>query len=125
MAHAPLIGYDGSVYTANELAGALASSSESDYVRLIADWLARGDCDDEEPGLTGLPVADALTAAAVAYRCTASGRTAPAWTCRKNRVLDTFWHPSDDRFFAYSMSHTPTDFLIRGLLVEEGSLESV
>ncbi|MDP3972959.1 MAG: hypothetical protein Q8P61_08635 [Candidatus Nanopelagicales bacterium] len=112
-------------YPVAELAVALATSDTSDYVRLVADWLAHGDLDDSEPTPTGLPVPDALVAAAVAYRCTRTGDRAPAWTSRPDRCLGTFWHPGDDRLFAYSLAHAPTDFLVRGVVVEQDSLVSV
>lgn len=50
--------------TAQQLADALASSTESDSVRLVADWMQRtlksADRDLTEPRLSGNRVVDAL-----------------------------------------------------------------
>lgn len=94
-------------------------------MRLVADWLSRGVIEESEPRLTGSPVPDALVAAAVAHRCTSQGRAAPEWTHQTVRCLNSFWHPGSDRFFAYSLAHTPSDFLVRGIVVERDSLVSV
>lgn len=119
--------YSGDVrrYPAADLAASLAANDASQYVRLVADWLTRGHVDEFEPPLTGHPVPDALVAAAVAFRCTTRGEPSPEWTSQPDRQLATFWHPGNERFFAYSLAHTPADFLLRGLVVERDSLESV
>lgn len=94
-------------------------------MRLVADWLTRGSVTGDEPELTGLPVVDALVAAAVAQRARSLGIEGPAWTRRPERCLPSFWHPGLDKFFAYSLAHAPAEFFVRGLIVERDSLVSV
>jgi hypothetical protein len=112
-------------YTPADLAATLALSAESDFVRVVGDWLARGSVAGPAPDATGDRVCDALVAAAVAHLASTRGEPVPAWTREPSRILDSFWHPGRDAFFAYALAHAPAQFAIRGLLVERDSLVSV
>jgi len=111
--------------TPEELAGALQAADELDYVRLVSDWLTRGDVEGPEPISTGDPIVDALVGASVAYRARLIGRPVPAWTRSSGRVSDVFWHPGSDRFFALALARSPAEFAIRGLFIDADSLVSV
>ncbi len=113
------------VRTALDLVAALADAPESDYVRIVADWLTRGTVTSVDPGLTGTAVIDALVAAAVAHLARRGDIPVPGWTSAPTRVLRSFWHPGSDRFFAWSLAHAPAEFAIRGVLIEQDSLVSV
>jgi len=112
-------------YTVADLAATLAASTEANYVRVVADWLVNGDLSDREPALTGTPIVDVLVAASVAHLARSRGIAPPSWTHTPVRMLSSFWHPGGDRFFAYSLAHTPSEFLARGVIVEQDSLVSV
>lgn len=112
-------------YTVDDLAATLAASTEENYVRVVADWLVNGDLSDNEPALAGTPVVDALTAATVAHLARSRALNPPRWTFAPTRALPSFWHPGSDRFFAYALAHTPSEFLSRGVIIEQDSLVSV
>lgn len=112
-------------YTAAALARTLATSAAESYVRVVADWLDRGEIGDAVPPLTNRGPCDALVAAAVAHRARSTGGDAPAWTYEPARHLPSFWHPGSDAFFAYALAHSPAEFRARGVLIEAGSLVSV
>jgi len=112
-------------FTAADLAATLALSPEESYVRVVADWLARGEVASARPALTGRPVVDALVAAGAAHLARLNETEAPAWTREPTRILPSFWHPGSDRFFAYSLAHAPAEFAVRGILVEQDSLVSM
>lgn len=108
-----------------DLAAALTSSPQSDYVRVVAHWLAHGEIDDSEPQPTGNALVDALVASAVAHLARLGNAPIPSWTHDSQRCLDALWHLGSDRFFAYALAHTPAEFLVRGVIVERDSLVSV
>jgi len=112
-------------YSASDLAATLAASPQSDYVRIVADWLARGSVTGPAPTLSGDRLRDALVAAAVAHRARVAGMAVPEWTHEPGRALDTLWHPGRDAFFAHALAHAPSEFAIRGVLIERDSLVSV
>jgi hypothetical protein len=112
-------------FTAADLVATLAAVTEESYVRVVADWLAHGEIAPAGPTLTGQPVVDALVAAGTAHLARLNETEAPAWTQEPARILATFWHPGSDRFFAYSLAHSPAEFAARGILVEQDSLVSV
>ena len=112
-------------YTSRVLALELAASDQQDYVRLVAHWLTHGAVEQECPPLTGDEVIDALVAAAVAHRARMIGQEPPAWTRAPDRLLDFFWHPGSDRFFALALAHAPAEFAVRGIFVDADSLLSV
>lgn len=116
---------DAMKFTAADLAATLAVSSEESYVRVVADWLAHGEVTSAKPALTGRPVVDALVAAGTAHLARLNEAEAPAWIREPARILPSFWHPGSDRFFAYSLAHTPGEFIARGILVEQDSLVSI
>jgi hypothetical protein len=111
--------------TPEDLVGALRAAQETDYVRLVADWLTRGDINGPEPSVTGDPTVDALIGASVAYRARQLGCSVPAWTRAPERISEYFWHPGSDRFFALALAHSPAEFAIRGLFIDADSLRSV
>ncbi len=112
-------------YTPSDLAATLAASEESNYVRVVADWLARGSVTQTAPALTGDRLRDALVAAAVAHLARTAGISVPPWTREPGRILDAFWHPGRNAFFAYALAHAPAEFATRGILIERDSLVSV
>ncbi|GAB3750941.1 hypothetical protein [Microlunatus parietis] len=112
-------------YSAADLAATLMATSETNYVRVVADWLEHGEVSQVEPAQTGDLLVDALAAAAVAHLARQNGTEPPAWTLTPERALPAFWHPGSDRFFAYSLAHAPAEFAARGVLVEQDSLASV
>jgi len=107
-----------------DLVGALVAADESDYVRLVADWMAHGPDDLEaEPAPSGRAVVDVLVAAAVAHVGLQRDDHVPEWTC--GRVLTSWWHPGAHQFLAWSFVHAPVAFKSRGVLIEADSLVSV
>lgn len=94
-------------------------------MRVVADWLIHGEVSVAPPVRSGDAVVDALAAAAVAHLARGRGQAPPAWTRAHDRLLDAFWHPGGDRFFAYSLAHAPSEFAARGVIVERDSLVSV
>jgi len=112
-------------FTVADLVATLAASPEESYVRVVADWLAHGEVAPAGPALTGRPVIDALVAAGTAHLARLNQTEAPAWTQEPTRILPSFWHPGSDRFFAYSLAHSPAEFAARGIIVEQDSLVSV
>lgn len=115
---------------AQQLTDALVQSPESDFVRIVADWIQRSikDADrdlDTEPRLSINPVIDALVAAAAEHVALHTGGEVPAWVSRADRRLETFWYPGFDSLFANALAHTPVSFSHRGLFIEADSLESV
>lgn len=94
-------------------------------MRVVADWLVHGEVGLAPPAPSGERVVDALVAAAVAHLARSQGEEPPAWTRAHDRLLDAFWHPGGDRFFAYSLAHAPAEFAARGVIVERDSLVSV
>ncbi len=113
----------GVTFAAQDLVSTLAAVDEDSYVRVVAQWLVHGRVDPVDPGRSGRPVVDALVAAATAHLARQQGVDPPRWTA--GRALDAFWHPGDDRFFAYSLAHAPAEFAVRGVIVERDSLVSV
>lgn len=109
----------------SQLVAAVVSAAPESLVRLAADWLNHGDPHTGDPGLTDNPHIDALVAATVAYQARRLGLHLPDWTMDESRRLDSFWHPGEEAFFAWSLAHTPPDFLVHGVIVERDSLESV
>jgi hypothetical protein len=112
-------------YTSEDLAVTLAAAAEQEYVRIVADWLTRGAVGVDPPVSSGDRVVDALVAAAVAQLARATGQAVPAWTRAPERVLDFFWHPGSDRFFALALAHAPAEFAARDLFIDADSLVSV
>ena len=112
-------------YTVADLAATLAASTEDDYVRVVADWLTHGEVTDIAPPLTGKRVPDALVAGATAYLARRRGQSVPAWTNETKRLLESFWHPGRNAFFAYALAHAPAELAARGILIERDSLVSV
>ena len=110
-------------YTPQGLADALASSRESDYIRITATWLSRVSDWTTQPAQTGDDAVDALVAAASGYAALRHGEPEPRWTAGKR--LDHFWHPGGGSMFAWSFAHTPASFKIRGIVVDGDSLVSV
>ena len=78
-----------------------------------------------EPEFTNNVVVDALVAAAAAHLARSNGAVIPSWTRQPERALESFWHPGDDAFFAWSLAHAPAEFFIRGVIVEADSLVSI
>lgn len=115
---------------AQELADALGNSPDTDFVRLVADWIQRSTRDAgrnllTEPVLTGEPVIDAIVAAASEHVALRTGADFPPWVSAKSRRLETFWYPGFDALFANALAHTPVSFSHRGIFIEADSLESV
>ncbi len=110
--------------TPQVLANELLAAPETDYVRICAHWLTLGT-PDLEPEFTNNVVVDALVAAAAAHLARSNGAVIPSWTRQPERALESFWHPGDDAFFAWSLAHAPAEFFIRGVIVEADSLVSV
>ncbi|MDR1767675.1 MAG: hypothetical protein LBR32_04480 [Propionibacteriaceae bacterium] len=106
------------------LSDELAKADPGSYVRLTAHWLTHGDPADD-PGQSADPRLGALVASAAAYRARALGQEPPAWAWEPSRILPSFWHPGEQAFFAWSLAHTPADFLGHGVVIERDSLESV
>jgi hypothetical protein len=112
-------------WSVDDLVATLLASEESSYVRVVADWLVHGEVGFTPPARSGERIVDALAAAAVAHLARTQGQAPPAWTRAHDRLLDAFWHPGGDRFFAYSLAHAPAEFAARGVIVERDSLVSV
>jgi hypothetical protein len=112
-------------YTADDLAVTLAAAQEPEYVRIVGDWLTRGAAGDAPPAATGDRVIDALVGAAVAQLARSRGQAVPGWTRAPDRILDFFWHPGSDRFFALALARAPAEFAARGVFVDADSLVSV
>ena len=112
-------------YTSADLAATLRGADEREYVRIVADWLVHGVVGPDPPAGSGDRVIDALVAAAVAQLARASGQEVPQWTRAPDRILDFFWHPGSDRFFALALAHSPSEFAARGLFIDADSLVSV
>lgn len=111
------------MYSPQDLVDTLVREEEANYVRVVAYWLTHASDLDAEPGLTGRELIDVLAAAAAAHKAQLLQQKIPKWT--NNRRLRSLWHPGDDAFFAYSLAHAPQSFSLRGILIEEDSLESV
>ena len=99
-------------------------------MRRTAHWLyeignLRHPPQFDDPGLTGVPVVDALVAAAAESAALRAGQRSPAWTSQPQRFLDHFWYPGPPSLFAWALAHAPAPFKIRGVLIEADSLESV
>ena len=108
----------------------LANASPNEVVRLIADWIDRArrapELDlDLEPGLIGIPHLDAATGAAAAHTARLLGRPIPTWTLFAGRFSPTFWHPGPPSTYANALVHAPGEFALRGIFIEEASLQCV
>ena len=114
---------------ARELALWLSDCEPEMVVRGVADWIApairQGPEADIEPPLDGRAHIDALVAAAAEYVADHRGEARPTWTVSKERESPVFWHPGPDSLIAHSLVHSPAVFAIRGLLIEEDSLQCV
>lgn len=108
-----------------QLVDALKDEPESMWVRLTAHWMTRATALDAAPELSGSAVIDALVAAAAAEVARRRRVEPPDWTGEPCRILQTFWHPSGQRFFGWSLAHAPAEFRARGVIVEADSLVSV
>ena len=116
--------------TAAELAQWLREAPEDQLVRRTAHWLYEvGHLDSPpnfpDPGLTGVPIVDALVAAACATAALRAGQESPAWTSDPRRFLDHFWYPGPPSLFPWALAHAPAPFQIRGVLIEADSLASI
>ncbi len=125
-----MIWYGLLMLTAQVLTEALIRSPDSDYVRMVADWLSRVANDpgadvSTSPQLTGHIIVDALVAAAAAHACFSRGDAVPSWTTEPQRRTETLWYPGPDALMPNALVHTPLSFSVRGLLIEADSLESV
>lgn len=111
------------------LADWLADAEPEMVVRLVADWIDKavrlGLEADEVPPLDGRPHIDALVAAAVEYAADRRGEPHPGWTVDPRRESPTFWHPGTPSLLANALVHAPAVFAIRGVLIEEESLQCV
>lgn len=76
-----------------------------------------------EPPLDGRPHIDALVAAAVEYAADRRGDDHPAWTVDPRRESPVFWHPGTPSLLPNALVHAPAVFSVRGLLIEEDSLQ--
>jgi hypothetical protein len=86
---------------------------------------APGESYREDPGLTGLPVIDALVASAVESVALQRREESPKWTSDPARFFDHFWYPGPRALFPWALAHAPAPFQIRGVLIEADSLVSV
>jgi hypothetical protein len=116
--------------SSTELKEWLAAAREEELVRRTAHWMSEaaksaGDAYREDPGLTDLPVIDALVAAAVESVALRRGEESPRWTSDPARFLDRFWYPGPRSLFPWALAHAPAPFQIRGVLIEADSLVSV
>jgi transcriptional regulator with XRE-family HTH domain len=79
-----------------------------------------------QPESTGSRDWDAALSGTVAYRLRVAGLPAAAWTNQAitddRELRAPHLHPIDD---APDVSHVPPEFLVRGILMEEGTLASV
>ncbi|MGV8846075.1 hypothetical protein [Tessaracoccus sp.] len=107
------------------LADTLTQVSEVEYVRYVADWLTHADNLDVAPDSTGIPVIDALVAAAAAHVAFTNTGAVPAWTETNDRFLTSFWYPGPNGLFPNALVHSPPSFKIHRVLIEADSLVSV
>lgn len=107
------------------LAETLGVVTPAEYVRFVADWLARAEGLDVTPDLTGVREIDALVAAAAAHVAFTTGAPVPAWTAQAERTCDPLWYPGPDALLPNALVHSPVSFFARGVLVEADSLVSV
>ena len=114
---------------ARELALWLSDWDPEVAVRRVPAWTDRptrqGPDPDTDPPLDGRAHIDALVAAAAEYVADHRGEARPTWTVSKERESPVFWHPGPDSLIAHSLVHSPAVFAIRGLLIEEDSLQCV
>lgn len=108
-----------------ELANTLSGLAVDQYVRFVADWLGKANDLDTAPGLTGVPVVDALVAAASAHVAFERNGRVPSWTEERERTLSTLWYPGPDALFPNALVHSPLLFTLHGILIEADSLVSV
>jgi hypothetical protein len=119
------ITYADLVATPQQLADTLASVSEPEYVRFVAQWMTSATDLDVAPDLTGNPVIDALVAAATAHVAVTRGDRIPDWTEERGRSLSTVWYPGPNALLPNALVHSPLAFTLHGVLVEEASLASI
>ena len=108
-----------------ELADTLVTLTPPEYVRFVADWMLRATDLDLAPDLTGVPVVDALVAAATVHLTGERGSPLPSWTNEPDRFMDSFWYLGPDALYPNALVHSPLAFLLHGVLVEADSLVSV
>lgn len=116
--------------SSTELKEWLVAARDEELVRRTAHWMsearkAPGESYRVDPGLTGLPVIDALVAAAVEVVALQRGEKSPKWASDPARFLDHFWYPGPRSLFPWALAHAPAPFQIRGVLIEADSLVSV
>lgn len=113
------------VSSPEDLVATLSSVSSAEYVRFVADWLARAGNLGGVPAFTSTPVINALVAAAAAHAAFTTGQPVPGWANDPARVLSSLWYVGPDALFPNALVNSPLSFLLRGLLVEADSLASV
>ena len=111
--------------TPQDLAATLSRLTPAEYVRFVADWLTGPEDLAAAPALTGIPVIDALVAAAAAHAAFTSDHPVPAWTTEPTRCMQNLWYRGSDALFPNALVHSPLSFLLRGVLIEADSLVSV
>lgn len=75
------------------------------------------------PRHTASPVVGLVAAAAqIAFT---TGCPVPDWTEEADRSLPAFWYPGPDALFPNALVHSPLQFTLHGVLIEEDSLVSV
>lgn len=111
--------------TPHDLATTLSQVTPAEYVRFVADWLTHAERLNDNPGLTGTPVIDALVAAAAAHAAFTADQSVPTWTTEPDRTLPSMWYLGPDALFPNALVHSPLSFLLRGVLIEGDSLVSV
>lgn len=112
---------------ARDLASWLAEAPPEMVVRLVADWIDKAvrlglEAEVASP-LDGRPHIDALVAAAVEYAADRRSEPHPGWTIDPRRESPVFWHPGTPSLLPNALVHAPAVFAIRGLLIEEDSLQ--
>lgn len=108
-----------------ELADTLVALTTPEYVRFVAGWMLHATDLDLAPELTGVPVVDALVAAAAVHLTGELGSPLPRWTNEPDRFMDSFWYLGPDALHPNALVHSPLAFLLHGVLVEADSLVSV
>jgi hypothetical protein len=110
-------------YTPSGLIEQLRNSDEKYFVRLIATWLQRAHSIDKPAQATNNLLINSLVAAASAYKARSTGSEIPSWTI--GHEYDHFWFPGPEWNHAWSLVHSPADFRVRNLFIDEESLKSV
>ena len=108
----------------------LHDSSPDDVVRLVADWIDRAlrstSLDlTREPEYLGTLHLDAIIAAAAAHVARLKGQPTPEWAIEPGRFCQSFWYPGPAALFPNALVHAPGEFAIRGVFIEEASLQCV